>query len=97
LLKFEDDSLIREEIGDNSFQLLRWILFSNQSHFITLPEHLKLKEFPQSIQLLAITSSPKAEIKFQEGKQKFGSCFFWHGSWGERWYPIQRTGLKNFI
>jgi poly [ADP-ribose] polymerase 6/8 len=84
---YSNDSQLSKIFHQNEFSLLRWILFSNRAHLISLPEHLKLKEFPQHRQFLSLISNPSAEIKFQAKAKK-------HGSAGERWHAIFRNGLK---
>lgn len=90
LIKYDDDAQIIEIIGENPFQLLRWILFSNQSNFVSLPESLKFPQWAKYTQLMALSASHEAEKEFQKRKLQYGTRFFWHGSFGDRWYPIQR-------
>jgi hypothetical protein len=70
-------------------------LLSNRSHLIYLPSHLTFPEFKGSHQFMAMLSSPEAEDIFCELKARFGSLHLWHGSHGQRWHSIFRTGLKN--
>jgi hypothetical protein len=88
LCKCNNDSEIIQIVGNEPFKLLRWILFSNRSYLITLPNELKLHQFPNCIQIITLISTTMAEIEFQRRKKQYGRCFFWHGSWGERWYAI---------
>jgi poly [ADP-ribose] polymerase 6/8 len=91
----DSDHDLARRIGGDSFELLRWILFSNRSHLMSLPDEMRLPEFPGCLQFMTLISSPEAEETFNILKQQFGSIFLWHGSGGERWHSILRTGLKN--
>jgi hypothetical protein len=95
LSRYGSNSKIKDLLGDGAFSLLKWILFTNRAHFITLPDQLKITPFQNYVQFMTLLSTPEAEVEFLERKKKYGSVFLWHGSSGERWYPIQRMGLKN--
>lgn len=90
----QTDQELTNIIGKDVLSLLRWILLSNKSHLITLPDKFKLVN-ASGYQFLSLISSPGAELDFEKYKSKYGSCFLWHGSGGDRWYSITRNGLKN--
>jgi poly [ADP-ribose] polymerase 6/8 len=90
-----DDRMLAHRIGMRSFELVRWVLFSNRSHLTSLPERMRLTAYPGTIQFMTIISSPEAESRFNIIRQKYGSMFLWHGSGAERWHAILRKGLKN--
>ena len=92
---FHNDTEMIKKLGQKTVDLLRWILLSNRSHIITLPNALKLREIPQqSIQFLSLISTPEAEKDFMALEKKYRSMYLWHGSSGDRWYSILRNGLK---
>jgi hypothetical protein len=95
LTKLNTDLEIKQIVGDEQFNLLKWILFKNRSHFITLPNQLRFSQFPNCVQFMTLISTSESELEFQKRKKQYGSSFYWHGSNGVRWYPIQRKGLKN--
>ena len=82
-------------IGNNLFSLVKWIILSNKSHFIHLPQQMMLQQIRSPDHFLAIISSPEREYRFRALKARYGSMFLWHGSEGKRWYPILRNGLRN--
>jgi hypothetical protein len=82
-------------ITPDGLRLLRWVLLSNRTHLISLPASLQLKDFPCTHQFMALLSSPETEEVFSAIKAKTGSCYLWHGSSGDRWHAILRTGLRN--
>jgi poly [ADP-ribose] polymerase 6/8 len=90
-----DDVQVEAMIGEGGFRLIRWLLLSNGSHLITVPESLRLREFPGVAQFMTLLATPYAEAKFDELKRQYGSFFLWHGSSGSRWHAILRQGLKN--
>lgn len=89
------DQGIVSMIGKNGFELLRWVLLSNDSHLISLPKSMQFSDFEGSAQFMTLLSSPDAEEVFDRLKKKYGSCYIWHGSDGARWHSIIRNGLKN--
>ena len=93
---FQNDTEMIKHLGQSTVDLLRWILLSNRSHIITLPEQLKLSDISRkSTQFLSLISTPDAEKKFAENAKKAkGFVYLWHGSSGDRWYSILRNGLK---
>jgi poly [ADP-ribose] polymerase 6/8 len=90
-----DDRGLVQRIGIRAFQLVRWVLFSNRSHLVSLPSDLQLPNFGNAKQFLTVISSPEAEGRFNIIKRQFGSMFLWHGSGSDRWHAILRAGLKN--
>jgi poly [ADP-ribose] polymerase 6/8 len=92
---YADDQILAQSIGIRSYELLRWVLFSNRSHLISLPDRQRVPDYPGTIQFMTIISSPESEARFNLIRQKYGSMFLWHGSGAERWHAILRKGLKN--
>jgi poly [ADP-ribose] polymerase 6/8 len=95
LKKTRDDREIAKLIQPQGLALLRWVLLSNRSHLIFLPDEMALPEFKGSKQFMTLLSSPEAENVFNRLKEKNGSFHLWHGSHGQRWHSIVRNGLKN--
>jgi hypothetical protein len=95
LKKTRDDRDIAKLIKPQGLALLRWVLLSNRSHLIFLPEDMALPEFKGSKQFMTLLSSPEAENVFNRLKEKCGSFHLWHGSHGQRWHSIVRNWLKN--
>jgi hypothetical protein len=91
----QNDQQLNKVIGPAAMSLLRWVLLSNRSHLIHLPERLRLPEFPGGHQFMTLLSSQDAEDVFNTLKSQFDSFYLWHGSHGQRWHAILRTGLKN--
>jgi poly [ADP-ribose] polymerase 6/8 len=91
----QDDSQLHQLIGIEAYKLLRWIILSNKSQFISLPEELRMKQFPAKNQFLTLISSVEKERKFRALRAKYGSVFLWHGSSSDRWHSIIRNGLVN--
>ena len=89
-----NDAKLRDQIGDSSFELLRWILLSNRSHLIRLPSHMQLGP-SRTWQFMTLISAPEAEREFQKLKAQYGSQLLFHGSPTHRWHSIIRNGLKN--
>ena len=90
----EDDKDLAKKLGEDATRLLNWILLSNKSQLISLPNELKLKQFPTRHQFLTLISNVEKEEKFKQLRVKYGSIFLWHGSSGDRWHSIIRNGLK---
>lgn len=96
IAKCESDENIMKLISSSAYNLLKWIIFSNRSHLITVPSHLKLKEFESAYQFLSLISTPEAEVEFQKLQKKNGSVYLFHGSEISKWHSIFRNGLKNY-
>jgi len=90
----QNDLELSAKIGSEAYELLRWILLSNLSFIISLPESMKMQQFPTTKQFLTLISSPEAERSFDQLRKRYGSVFLWHGSSGNRWHSIVRNGLK---
>jgi poly [ADP-ribose] polymerase 6/8 len=95
LKKTRDDRDISRLIKPQGLALLRWVLLSNRSHLIFLPDDMALPEFKGSKQFMTLLSSPEAENIFNRLKEQYRSFHLWHGSHGQRWHSIVRNGLKN--
>ena len=92
----ENDDGIKAKIGPENFEILKAILFDNDSGLIHLPDELKNKKLTQEHHFLQLTTNQDKELKFQEEKKIFNSMMLWHGSLGERWYSIFKNSLKNY-
>ncbi|XP_075996861.1 protein mono-ADP-ribosyltransferase PARP6-like [Genypterus blacodes] len=75
--------------------LLQWIVDSNRSYIVKLPQHKQLKFMDTPHQFLLISSSPSKEASFTDAKKIHGSTFAFHGSHIENWHSILRHGLLN--
>ena len=93
--RFKNDQELATAIGEESYSLLRWVLLSNLSFLMSLPQKFYMSKFPSTKQFLSLISTPEAEQAFDELGQKYGKIFQWHGSSGDRWHSILRNGLKN--
>jgi poly [ADP-ribose] polymerase 6/8 len=90
-----NDQALQELLGLDAFSVLRRVLMSSRAHLISLaPEH-RFAHFRDSHQFLTLFSSPEAEAEFDGLRETWGSLFLWHGSSGDRWYSILRSGLRN--
>lgn len=86
---------ISQRYGSDALSLLRWVLMTNKSQLISLPNSLKIPNIPTDHQFMTLISTPQNELEFQSKKKSYGSCFLWHGSGGDRWHSIFHNGLKN--
>ncbi|XP_072291847.1 protein mono-ADP-ribosyltransferase PARP6 [Eucyclogobius newberryi] len=84
-----------DEIDPLAHPLLQWILASNRSHIIKLPQNRQLKFMHTPHQFLLICGPPYKEVRFQMAKKLYGSTFAFHGSHIENWHSILRNGLIN--
>ncbi|GFR93690.1 poly [ADP-ribose] polymerase [Elysia marginata] len=75
------------------FPLLRWIIHSNRSYIVALPEHKQIKLMGTNHQFLMRSMPPLEEKQFIEKRKKHGSIFAFHGSPIENWHSIIREGL----
>jgi poly [ADP-ribose] polymerase 6/8 len=102
LLRYNDDLELTSGIGRPFVEILRFILSSNRTHLISLPNHLKLEDpsHPGAIgkvteQFLCVAAAPEREAAFQVKKQASGSFYVWHGSPVTNWHSILRKGLGH--
>jgi poly [ADP-ribose] polymerase 6/8 len=92
----ENDSALRELIGNESYEILRFILNSNRTHLVRLPDRLKLRTCANvTEQLLCVAAAPEKELTFRRKKGDSKSAWLWHGSTATRWYAILHTGLQD--
>ena len=77
-----------------AYPLLSWIISSNRSHIVMLPEEHRLP-IKTPFQYLMLSSAPDKEAEFQRLKSLHGSKFAFHGSETANWFSILRNGLKN--
>jgi poly [ADP-ribose] polymerase 6/8 len=87
-----NDSVHRNPL---SFSLLQWIVNSNRTHLVKLPNEFHIKAMDTPFQYIMLSAPPEKEERFQQLKQTYGSKFAFHGSRVENWYSIVRNGLKN--
>ncbi|XP_072051391.1 protein mono-ADP-ribosyltransferase PARP6-like [Amphiura filiformis] len=78
-----------------AYPLLQWIISSNRSHIVKLPESRQIKFMHTAHQFLLLSSPPAKEALFRKAKQTYGSVFAFHGSHIENWHSILRHGLIN--
>ncbi|KAI0208171.1 Protein mono-ADP-ribosyltransferase PARP8 [Lamellibrachia satsuma] len=78
-----------------AYPLLQWIITSNRSHIVKLPEDKQLAFMHTPHQFLLLSSPPAKEAIFRAERQKYGSTFAFHGSPLENWHSILRHGLMN--
>jgi poly [ADP-ribose] polymerase 6/8 len=95
LSRTSDDQTLWNFINGGPFDFLKWVLFSFQSHLISVPPELALPEVTTGFQFMTVVSDERAETRFNELKEKYGSCYLWHGSGADRWHSIMRNGLRN--
>ncbi|GFO14756.1 poly [ADP-ribose] polymerase, partial [Plakobranchus ocellatus] len=94
---FADDGKdIQEKLKSCHFlcyPLLKWIIQSNRSHIVAIPEEGQLSCMETRHQFLMMNMPPSQEKSFLEYKRKYGSVFAFHGSPIENWHSIIREGL----
>ena len=78
-----------------AYPLLQWLMVSNRSHIVKLPENRRLSFMNTPHQFLLMSSPPAKEALFQKYKRQYGSTFAFHGSKTENWHAIIRNGLMN--
>ncbi|XP_033634449.1 protein mono-ADP-ribosyltransferase PARP6-like isoform X1 [Asterias rubens] len=78
-----------------AYPLLQWIISSNRSHIVKLPEGKQIKFMHTPHQFLLLSSPPAKEAAFRKAKMLSGSTFAFHGSHIENWHSILRHGLIN--
>ncbi|XP_064651623.1 protein mono-ADP-ribosyltransferase PARP6-like isoform X2 [Lineus longissimus] len=89
-LKVEMDK--RDVLG---YPLLQWIISSNRSHIVKLPQEKQISFMHTPHQFLLWSSPPAKEAIFRSAREKFGSTFAFHGSHIDNWHSIMRSGLIN--
>jgi len=77
------------------YPLLQWIITSNRSHIVQLPEGKHIQSMVTKHQYLLLSSPPEKEELFRKLKKVHGSIFAFHGSSIENWHSILRKGLIN--
>jgi poly [ADP-ribose] polymerase 6/8 len=96
LAQFGSDRELREGIGPQFFEILRYILFTNRCHLIHLPPELAIRECRDATeQFLCVVATPERELTFQNKKKKSGTVWLWHGSALDRWHSILHNGLRD--
>jgi hypothetical protein len=75
--------------------LLQWIIHSNRSHILKIPDSKQVSKMATPHQYLLVTAPPKQQQRFRELKAQYGSKFAFHGSPIENWHCILREGLKS--
>ena len=90
-----NDADLSKTYGKNTLDFLRWVLLTNKSQIISLPEELSIKSINSQFQFMTLISSPDLELEFLKRKEQYGSYYLWHGSAVSRWYSIVQNGLKN--
>jgi len=77
------------------YPLLQWIITSNRSHIVQLPEGKHIRSMVTKHQYLLLSAPPEKEELFRKLKKAHGSTFAFHGSSIENWHSILRKGLIN--
>ena len=90
------DRDLKELIGENNYEILRFFILANKAQLITLPEKVQVQIGSNSKQFLITSVSPESELIFRSKRELHGVKWLWHGSRAERWYRILHTGLKDF-
>ena len=93
--KCNTDRDLKELIGDNYYEILRFFILANKAQFITLPDKVKTSLDINCPQFLVTSVSPESELVFRDKRKDFGVKWLWHGSHADRWYRIMHTGLKD--
>lgn len=75
------------------YPLLSWIIYSNRSHIVMLPQDMQFDFMNTRHQFMLLSSPPEQESEFQILKAKHGSTFAFHGSPIDNWHSIIRQGL----
>ena len=78
-----------------AYPLLQWLISSNRSHIVKLPESARLPFMGTPHQFLLMTSPPATEAIFRQYRAEHGSTFAFHGSNIENWHSIMHNGLIN--
>eukprot|EP01006_Ploeotia_vitrea_P006669 TRINITY_DN14359_c0_g1_i1.p1 TRINITY_DN14359_c0_g1~~TRINITY_DN14359_c0_g1_i1.p1 ORF type:complete len:677 (+),score=81.00 TRINITY_DN14359_c0_g1_i1:48-2078(+) len=78
-----------------AYPLLQWIVSSNRSHIVKLPEQNQVKSMQTPHQYLLVSEPPEKQRRFHELKKKHKAKFAFHGSPIENWHSILRNGLQN--
>ncbi|XP_077988704.1 protein mono-ADP-ribosyltransferase PARP6-like [Glandiceps talaboti] len=76
-----------------AYPLFQWIISSNRSHIVKLPDARQIKFMHTPHQFLLCSSPPAKEAAFRSAKKEQGSVFAFHGSHIENWHSIMRHGL----
>ena len=76
-----------------AYPLLQWLISSNRSHIVKLPDSAQLSFMSTPHQFLLMSSPPAKEAIFRQYKAEHGSTFAFHGSRLENWHSIMRNGL----
>jgi len=84
-----------DEAHSLAFPLLQWIISSNRSHIVKIPESKHISSMHTDHQYLLLSAPPEKEEKFRKLREKHGSTFAFHGSSVENWHSILRRGLLN--
>eukprot|EP01060_Flectonema_neradi_P030137 TRINITY_DN4309_c0_g2_i1.p1 TRINITY_DN4309_c0_g2~~TRINITY_DN4309_c0_g2_i1.p1 ORF type:complete len:576 (+),score=102.16 TRINITY_DN4309_c0_g2_i1:49-1776(+) len=84
-----------EQKHKSLYKIIRWIIASNTSHISPIAKEHRIKDMPEH-QFILASSTPAAEARFQELKEKNGGTFYaFHGSALNSWHSILRGGLKQ--
>ena len=78
-----------------AYPLLQWLISSNRSHIVKLPESARLPFMNTPHQFLLMSSPPAKEAIFRQYRAAHKSTFAFHGSRIENWHSIIRKGLIN--
>lgn len=69
-----------DEKNSLAYPLFRWIITSNRTHLMPVPEKLRIKELDKEIlQYVMLSSNPEREAVFRKKREKYGSIYAFHG------------------
>ena len=91
LHKFDTDMLLENDIGTDSYMLLRFFLMSLESDINEIDIFDKTEyNFTQ----YSFKHQPEKEKIFNKQTKNESTCYLFHGSGKENWFSIMRNGLK---
>ena len=85
---------VLSRVSPYAYPLLNWIITSNRSFFVKVPDTLRISEL-NADQFLMLSSPPEKEKVFRSLRKQYGSVYAFHGSSLENWHSIVRNGLRN--
>jgi len=84
-----------DKISPYAHPFLNWLVSSNHSIFVRVPDEIAIPEI-HCKQFLMMINSREKEIEFRALRQQYGSVLAFHGSPAYNWHSIVRSGLKVF-
>lgn len=84
---------IMEGYNEYTPDIFRWVISSNRSHIVEIPDEVKIHGVYTDEQYLLLMDSPEKEQVFQDLKAEYGTVYAFHGSALENWHSVLRNGL----